>query len=84
MISSFIHKLGNHFQLLNLAFDSMCKSGADADDVNLIQEALEKSVSMTRAFSEYIQEPAWVPAFEFLEMIDAAIKIQVQLLSIPG
>ncbi|MCE3241671.1 MAG: histidine kinase [Deltaproteobacteria bacterium] len=74
MISSFIHKLGNHFQLLNLAFDSMRKSGADADDVNLIQEALEKSVSMTRAFSEYIQEPAWVPAFEFLEVVDAAIK----------
>ena len=74
MISSFIHKLGNHFQLLNLAFDSMRKSGADADDVNLIQEALEKSVSMTRAFSEYIQEAAWVPAFEFLEVIDTAIK----------
>lgn len=74
MISSFIHKLGNHFQLLNLAFDSMRKGGADADDVNLIQEALDKSVSMTRAFSEYIQEPAWVPAFEFLEVVDAAIK----------
>jgi hypothetical protein len=74
MISSFIHKLGNHFQLLNLAFDSMRKGGADADDVNLIQEALDKSVSMTRAFSEYIQEPAWVPAFEFLEVVEAAIK----------
>jgi hypothetical protein len=73
-ISSFIHKLGNHFQLLNLAFDSMRKGGGDADDVNLIQEALDKSVSMTRAFSEYIQESAWVPAFEFLEVVEAAIK----------
>jgi hypothetical protein len=72
-ISGFIHKLGNHFQLLNLAFDSIRKGGADADDLNVLQEALDKSVILTRAFSEYTQEPAWVPAFEFLEIIDAAI-----------
>ena len=66
-----------------LAFNSIRKGGADADDLNVLQEALDKSVILTRAFSEYTQEPAWVPAFEFLEIIDAAIKIQVQLLSIP-
>jgi two-component sensor histidine kinase len=73
-ISSFIHKLGNHFQLLNLAFNSIRKGGADADDVNVFQEALDKLATMTRAFSEYSQEPAWVPAFEFLDVIDAAVK----------
>jgi signal transduction histidine kinase len=31
-------------------------------------------VMMTRAFSEYTQEPAWVPAFEFFDVIEAAIK----------
>jgi two-component sensor histidine kinase len=73
-ISSFIHKLGNHFQMLNLAFNSLRKGMDDAEDVNVLQEALDKSVIMTRAFSEYSQELAWVPAFEFLEVIDAAIK----------
>ena len=73
-ISSFIHKLGNHFQLFNLALNSLRKDVAHADDVNVLQEALDKSVMMTRAFSEYSQEPAWVPAFEFLEVVDAAIK----------
>ena len=73
-ISTFIHKLGNHFQLLNLAFNSLRKGGADEDDVNVLQEALDKSVSMSRALSEYSQELAWVPAFEFLEVIDAAIR----------
>ena len=72
-ISSFIHKLGNHFQLLNLAFNSLLKGGADPD-VNVIQEALEKLVALTRVFSEYSQEPALVSAFEFLDVIDAAIK----------
>jgi hypothetical protein len=72
-ISSFIHKLGNHFQLLNLAFNSLRKGGTDAD-LNVLQEALDKSVTMTRAFSEYTQEPAWVPAFEFFDVIEAAIR----------
>ena len=71
-ISCFIHKLGNHFQLLNLAFNSLLKGGADPD-VNVIQEALEKSVALTRVFSEYSQEPALVSAFGFLDVIDAAI-----------
>src|SRR5918994_2202136 len=73
-IASFIHKLGNHFQLLNLAFNSLRKGGADADDLNVLQEALDKSVAMTRALSEYSQEPARVPAFDFMEVVDAAIK----------
>ena len=73
-ISSFIHKLGNHFQLLNLASNSIRKGGANADDVDAFQEALDKLVTMTRAFSEYSQEPAWVPAFDFLDVIDAAVK----------
>jgi two-component sensor histidine kinase len=73
-IASFIHKLGNHFQLLNLAFNSLRKGGADADGLDVLQEALDKSVAMTRAVSEYSQEPARVPAFDFMEVIDAAIK----------
>jgi hypothetical protein len=72
-IASFIHKLGNHFQLLNLAFNSLRKGGADAD-LDVLQDALDKSVSLTRAFSEYTQEPALVPAFEFFDVIEAAIK----------
>ena len=75
-ISDFIHRLGNHFQLLHLAFDPIVKGGAKACDVDLIQETLNKAIVMTRAFSEYSQGPAWVPAFEFLEVIEAATKGQ--------
>ena len=59
--------------MLNLAFNSLLKGGADAD-LDVLQDALDKSVILTRAFSEYTQEPAWVPAFEFFEVIEAAIK----------
>lgn len=72
-ISSFIHKLGNHFQLLNLAVDSLRKAGADPSDVNVVRETLDKAVVMTRAFSEYTQVPVRVPAFDFSEVIEAAM-----------
>jgi Histidine kinase-, DNA gyrase B-, and HSP90-like ATPase len=75
-ISEFIHKLGNHFQLLQLAFDSIPKGGTNAHDVDVIQETLNKAIAMTCAFSEYTQEPACVPAFDFLEVIAAVTKSQ--------
>ena len=71
-ISSFIHRLGNHFQLLNLALNSLRKAGTQAGDVKVIQETLDTAIVMARAFSEYSQVPAWVPAVDFLEVIEAA------------
>jgi hypothetical protein len=71
-ISSFIHKLGNHFQLLNLALDSLRRAAAGAQEANGMQETLDKSVSLVRAFSEFSQAPAWVPAFDLMEVIDSA------------
>jgi signal transduction histidine kinase len=71
-ISDFIHRLGNHFQLLHLAFDSILNGGVTPRDVDLVQETLNKAIVITRAFSEYSQEPAWVSAFEFLDVIESA------------
>jgi hypothetical protein len=71
-ISSFIHRLGNHFQLLNLALDSLRRVAAGAQETNGMQETLDKSVSLLRAFSEFSQAPAWVSAFDFMEVIDSA------------
>ena len=72
MISSFIHKLGNHFQLMNLVLDSARKAGIKALDINAMQETLDKSIELTRAFSEFTQLPAWVSAFALLEAVDNA------------
>jgi two-component sensor histidine kinase len=70
-ISSFIHRLGNHFQLLNLALDPLRRHAAAAQEANAMQETLDKSVSLIRAFSEYSQVPAWV-TFDLMEIIDSA------------
>ena len=71
-ISSFIHRLGNHFQLLNLALDSLRRVAAGAQEATGMQETLDKSVSLVRAFSEFSQAPAWVSAFDLMEVIDSA------------
>lgn len=70
-ISSFIHRLGNHFQLLNLALDPLRRYAAGAQEANAMQETLDKSVSLIRAFSEFSQAPAWV-IFDLMEVIDSA------------
>ena len=70
-ISSFIHRLGNHFQLLNLALDPLRRYAAGAQEANAMQETLDKSVSLVRAFSEFSQAPAWV-IFDLMEVIDSA------------
>ena len=79
-ISSFVHKLGNHFQLLHLALNSLCKGAFGAQETNVIQETLDKAVSLTRAFSEFSQPPAWVSAFEFIGIIDIAVASQSSIL----
>ena len=73
IISSFVHKLGNHFQLLNLALDSVRKGGLKGQDVEVIQETLDKSIALTRGFSEFTQPPVWVSAFELMEAVDSAM-----------
>jgi signal transduction histidine kinase len=72
-ISSFVHKLGNHFQLLNFALNSLRKGATETQETDVVQETLDKAIALTRAFSEFSQAPAWVSAFEFLDTVDAAI-----------
>jgi signal transduction histidine kinase len=72
-IASFIHKLGNHFQLMNLAFNSIRKGAPGERDVNVVQDALDKAIAMTRAFSEYSQVPASIAEVRLLDVVEAAI-----------
>jgi signal transduction histidine kinase len=75
-IASFIHKLGNHFQLMNLAFNSIRKGAPGAQDVDVVQDALDKAIAMTRAFSEYSQVPESISEVQLLDVIEAAITTQ--------
>jgi signal transduction histidine kinase len=57
LVSKFIHKIGNHFQLLNLMLDSMRHKGSTLKDLDLVQETTENSIYLTKMFSGYLEQP---------------------------
>jgi len=71
-ISHFLHKMGNHFQLINLIVNSLRKSLPDSDEVDALDDTVEKTVELMRALSQYSQTPAWVSAVELAEVIESA------------
>ena len=72
VIGRFIHKLGNHFQLLNLVINSLRKTLPESRDTEVLKQTVEKAVDLTRTFSDYSQSPTWVSEINFLEIINAA------------
>ena len=71
--AKFVHKLGNHFQVLNLVINSLSKILPESRETAVLKHAVEKATELTRTFSEYSQIPTSVSAIELLEIIDAAV-----------
>ena len=57
VISHFIHKIGNHFQLINLLIGALKRSGASAGEIESLQDTVDRAIEFTRAFSHYSQLP---------------------------
>jgi light-regulated signal transduction histidine kinase (bacteriophytochrome) len=76
IVSRFIHKLGNHFQLLNLVVNSLSKSLPISRESEILQETLDRAIDLTRIFSDCNQVPSWVSEVHLLEVIKAAIEIR--------
>lgn len=73
IISRFIHKIGNHFQLLNLVINPVKKALPESREADLLQQTVEKAIELTRAFSDYSQGPTWLSEIDLCEVLDAAI-----------
>jgi two-component system sporulation sensor kinase A len=69
IISQFIHKIGNHFQLINLLIGSLKRNGVSKDEIDVLQETVDRAVEFTRSFSHYTQAPVYLPAVDFGEFI---------------
>lgn len=70
VVSEFVHKLGNHFQLLTLAVNSLLKEPFEATEINGVRESIERSVSFSRRFSEFIQMPCFENRVNLAEIIE--------------
>jgi len=71
VISRFVHKIGNHFQLLNLVVNSLKRTVPESREILMLQETLEKAIELTRGFSDYNQAPTCLSRVELKDILQA-------------
>lgn len=69
IVSQFIHKIGNHFQLINLLVGSLKRNAADTRDIESLQETIDKAVDFTRSFSSFSQSLGSLSVVDLGEML---------------
>ena len=72
-VGKFIHKIGNHFQLLNLLVGSIRQNPNRASDLDLLQQTIERAVELTRVFSDYSQDSIWLSSVDMSDVLNTAI-----------
>jgi|GEM_PF-727399 len=73
IISRFVHKIGNHFQLLNLVVNSLKRTVPESRETSILQETLDKAIEITRSFSDYNQVPTCLSRVELIDILQAAV-----------
>jgi signal transduction histidine kinase len=71
VISRFVHKIGNHFQLLNLVVNSLKRTVPESRETLMLQETVEKAIELTRGFSDYNQAPTSLSRVELVDILQA-------------
>lgn len=72
IISRFVHKIGNHFQLLNLVINSLKRTTPECRETLMLEETVEKAIELTREFSDYNQFPTCLSRVELMDILQAA------------
>jgi signal transduction histidine kinase len=70
VVSQFVHQIGNHFQVGNLILGSVKRPDTNAQELESLQQTMDRAVEFTRAFSRYIQAPANLGPVELFEVLD--------------
>jgi len=74
IVSKFLHKIGNHFQLLNLIQHSIRRSGSVLNELELVQETTEKAIDLTHLLSDFLQQPKLSIYVNLPELLDSIIE----------
>jgi signal transduction histidine kinase len=69
-ISQFVHKIGNHFQLLNLLIGSLKRRGT-TDEIDSLQQTVDRAAEFTRGFLHYCQTPSNLSEVDLGEVLRA-------------
>lgn len=84
LVDRFVHKLGNHFQLLNLIAGSLKKDLPGSRDRDLLLETLDKAAELTRTFAEANQITSWVPEIQLAEVLKGVLESHRSVFSDKG
>lgn len=74
LVYKFIHKIGNHFQLLNLMLDSLRHKGSIIKDLELVQETTENAIDLTQMFSSYLEQPQLSTNVNLSELLETVLE----------
>jgi signal transduction histidine kinase len=84
VISRFVHKLGNQFQLLNLVVASLQNCLPVSRESKVLQETLDKAIELTRVLSDCNQTPAWLSEVQLLDVLRAAAQSRIDKFAAAG
>jgi two-component sensor histidine kinase len=73
IIARFVHKIGNHFQVLSLVISGLKRSLADPRPTEMLEGALDKAVDLTRAFSEFAQGCSWPSRVDLATVLGSVV-----------
>lgn len=73
-VDLFVHKIGNHFQLLTLIINSLKKVLPESRETEVLHQTVDSAIELTRSFSDYNQAPvSWSTAVNMIEVLEAAL-----------
>jgi signal transduction histidine kinase len=70
----FVHRIGNHFQLINLLIDSLKRKVSDLDEFEDLQRTIERAVDFTRSFTRYNQPPVLSASVKLGELLSSLVQ----------
>ena len=76
IVSRFIHKIGNHFQLLMLLVSPLKKILPNSREIQVLEETVEKAIGVATAFADYSQIPNWSAEVSIGEAIKNAMNVR--------
>jgi len=71
-VDGYVHRIGNHFQLLRLVISSLEKSLPKSREAEVLHETVDNAIELTRRFSEYIQVPTCWNGTDMGKVLQAA------------
>lgn len=68
-VSQFIHKIGNHFQLINLLIGSLRRNVRAPDEIESLQDTVDRAAELLRVFLHYSQPPSAASEVDLGELL---------------